>query len=156
MLQIEPSDRLFITKTSEQVNAWIDAKQADLPQGVELFSLADMADAYDSRMSLIFDAAWMGLALVLLILLLTLRFTVALWVTVGIAISFVGAFIFCPLSMSPLILVDLRVSAGVRHVVDDAIVVGESIHHHREDLRLEAQAAIVGASALPGQSSSLF
>ena len=64
---------------------------------MELFSLADMADAYDSRMSLIFDAAWMGLGiLVMLILLLTLRFTVALWVTVGIAISFVGAFIFLP------------------------------------------------------------
>ncbi|MEC7568770.1 MAG: efflux RND transporter permease subunit, partial [Pseudomonadota bacterium] len=34
-------------------------------------------------------------------------------------------------------------------VVDDAIVVGESIHHHREDLGFEAQeAAIVGASAV--------
>ena len=33
--------------------------------------------------------------------------------------------------------------------MDDAIVVGESIHHHREDLGLEAQeAAIVGASAV--------
>ena len=150
MLQIEPSDRLFITKTSEQVNAWIDAKQADLPQGVELFSLADMADAYDSRMSLIFDAAWMGLALVLLILLLTLRFTVALWVTVGIAISFVGAFIFLPVvdvSINFLSTFAFLLVLGI--VVDDAIVVGESIHHHREDLGLEAQeAAIVGASAV--------
>ena len=150
MLQIEPSDRLFITKTSEQVNAWIDAKQADLPQGVELFSLSDMADAYDSRMSLIFDAAWMGLALVLLILLLTLRFTVALWVTVGIAISFVGAFIFLPVvdvSINFLSTFAFLLVLGI--VVDDAIVVGESIHHHREDLGLEAQeAAIVGASAV--------
>ena len=63
-------------------------KAPELPQGVEIMSLADMADAYDSRMSLIFDAAWMGLLLVMAILLLTLRFTVALWVTVGIAISF--------------------------------------------------------------------
>ena len=150
MLQIEPSDRLFITKTSEQVNAWIYAKQTDLPQGVELFSLADMADAYDSRMSLIFDAAWMGLALVLLILLLTLRFTVALWVTVGIAISFVGAFIFLPVvdvSINFLSTFAFLLVLGI--VVDDAIVVGESIHHHREDLGLEAQeAAIVGASAV--------
>lgn len=96
MLQIEPSDRLFITKTSKQVNDWIESKRPELPQGVEIMSLADMADAYDSRMSLIFDAAWMGLLLVMGILLLTLRFTVALWVTVGIAISFVGAFIFLP------------------------------------------------------------
>ena len=150
MLQIEPSDRLFITKTSEQVNAWIDSKQADLPQGVELFSLADMADAYDSRMSLIFDAAWMGLILVMLILLLTLRFTVALWVTVGIAISFVGAFIFLPavdVSINFLSTFAFLLVLGI--VVDDAIVVGESIHHHREDLGLEAQeAAIVGASAV--------
>ncbi|MGB1273133.1 MAG: efflux RND transporter permease subunit [Luminiphilus sp.] len=150
MLQIEPSDRLFITKTSEQVNAWIDSKQAELPQGVELLSLADMADAYDSRMSLIFDAAWMGLILVMLILLLTLRFTVALWVTVGIAISFVGAFIFLPVvdvSINFLSTFAFLLVLGI--VVDDAIVVGESIHHHREDLGLEAQeAAIVGASAV--------
>ena len=150
MLQIEPSDRLFITKTSNQVNDWIDSKQAELPQGVELLSLADMADAYDSRMSLIFDAAWMGLLLVMLILLLTLRFTVALWVTVGIAISFVGAFIFLPVvdvSINFLSTFAFLLVLGI--VVDDAIVVGESIHHHREDRGLDAQeAAIVGASAV--------
>jgi multidrug efflux pump subunit AcrB len=109
-----------------------------------------MADAYDSRMSLIFDAAWMGLILVMLILLLTLRFTVALWVTVGIAISFVGAFIFLPavdVSINFLSTFAFLLVLGI--VVDDAIVVGESIHHHREDLGLEAQeAAIVGASAV--------
>ena len=150
MLQIEPSDRLFITKTSKQVNDWIESKQADLPQGVELLSLADMADAYDSRMSLIFDAAWMGLLLVMLILLLTLRFTVALWVTVGIAISFVGAFIFLPVvdvSINFLSTFAFLLVLGI--VVDDAIVVGESIHHHREDLGMDAQeAAIVGASSV--------
>ena len=150
MLQIEPSDRLFITKTSNQVNDWIDSKQSELPQGVELLSLADMADAYDSRMSLIFDAAWMGLLLVMLILLLTLRFTVALWVTVGIAISFVGAFIFLPVvdvSINFLSTFAFLLVLGI--VVDDAIVVGESIHHHREDRGLDAQeAAIVGASAV--------
>jgi multidrug efflux pump subunit AcrB len=150
MLQIEPSDRLFITKTSKQVNDWIESKQADLPQGVELLSLADMADAYDSRMSLIFDAAWMGLLLVMLILLLTLRFTVALWVTVGIAISFVGAFIFLPVvdvSINFLSTFAFLLVLGI--VVDDAIVVGESIHHHREDRGMDAQeAAIVGASSV--------
>ena len=150
MLQVRPSDRLFINKTSGQVNEWIDSKQGQLPAGVELFSLQDAADAYQSRMSLIFDAAWMGLLLVMLILLLTLRFTVALWVTVGIAISFVGAFIFLPVvdvSINFLSTFAFLLVLGI--VVDDAIVVGESIHHHREDLGLEAQkAAIVGASAV--------
>jgi multidrug efflux pump subunit AcrB len=150
MLQVRPSDRLFINKTSAQVNEWIDVKQGQLPAGVELFSLQDAADAYQSRMSLIFDAAWMGLILVMIILLLTLRFTVALWVTVGIAISFVGAFIFLPVvdvSINFLSTFAFLLVLGI--VVDDAIVVGESIHHHREDLGLEAQeAAIVGASAV--------
>ncbi|MEC7958986.1 MAG: efflux RND transporter permease subunit [Pseudomonadota bacterium] len=150
MLQVRPSDRLFINKTSAQVNQWIDSKQGQLPAGVELFSLQDAADAYQSRMSLIFDAAWMGLILVMIILLLTLRFTVALWVTVGIAVSFVGAFIFLPVvdvSINFLSTFAFLLVLGI--VVDDAIVVGESIHHHREDLGFEAQeAAIVGASAV--------
>jgi multidrug efflux pump subunit AcrB len=79
-----------------------------------------------------------------------LRFTVALWVTVGIAISFVGAFIFLPVvdvSINFLSTFAFLLVLGI--VVDDAIVVGESIHHHREDLGLEAQeAAIVGASSV--------
>lgn len=150
LLQIEPSDRLFITKTSQQVNDWIESKRPELPQGVEIMSLADMADAYDSRMSLIFDAAWMGLLLVMAILLLTLRFTVALWVTVGIAISFVGAFIFLPavdVSINFLSTFAFLLVLGI--VVDDAIVVGESIHHHREELGLPAEeAAIRGATSV--------
>ena len=92
----------------------------------------------------------MGLLLVMAILLLTLRFTVALWVTVGIAISFVGAFIFLPaadVSINFLSTFAFLLVLGI--VVDDAIVVGESIHHHREDLGLPAEeAAIRGASAV--------
>ena len=68
----------------------------------------------------------------------------------GIAISFVGAFIFLPVvdvSINFLSTFAFLLVLGI--VVDDAIVVGESIHHHREDLGLEAQeAAIVGASAV--------
>ena len=97
LFEVRPSDRLFITKTSAQVNDWMADKQSELPPGVELFSLYDEADSYESRMDLIVKSAVMGLALVLMILLLTLRFSVAVWVTVGIAISFVGAFIFLPL-----------------------------------------------------------
>ena len=150
LLEVRPSDRLFITKTSEQVNTWIAEKQSELPPGVQLISLRDEADSYQSRMDLIVKSAVMGLALVLAILLLTLRFTVAVWVTVGIAISFVGAFIFLPMvdvSINFLSLFAFLLVLGI--VVDDAIVVGESIHHHREELGFDAEeAAIAGASAV--------
>ena len=115
-----------------------------------------MADAYDSRMSLIFDAA--DERRCLLILLLTLRFTVALWVTVGIAISFVGAFIFARCRCFDRIFLSTFAFLLVLNIViGGAIVVGESIHHHREDLGLEARKPLLsGPQPLPDRLSSLF
>ena len=69
LFEVRPSERLFITKTSEQVNSWMAEKQSELPPGVELFSLHDEADSYQSRMDLIVKSAVMGLGLVLMILL---------------------------------------------------------------------------------------
>ncbi len=149
-LEIEPTDRLFITATSDQVRDWLNKTIKELPQGVSLEIFVDTADAYRDQISLIFGAALQGLVLVMLILFLTLRFTIALWVTVGIGIAFLGAFIMLPpldVSMNLLSLFAFLLVLGI--VVDDAIVVGESVHHHRTDLLFAPQqAAIAGTTAV--------
>ena len=66
----------------------------------------------------------MGLLLVVAILLLTLRFLVALWILVGIAISFVGAFIFLPAADVSINFLYFRLLLVLGIVVDDAVVVG--------------------------------
>ena len=84
--------------------------------------------------------------MVLVILILFLRPTVAFWVTAGIAVSFAGAFIFMPtagVSLNMLSLFAFLLVIGV--VVDDAIIVGESIHNQVEEGNEGLNGAIIGA-----------
>ena len=90
--------------------------------------------------------AGIGLALVMIILLLFLRPVVAVWVTIGIAVSFAGAFIFMPaagVSLNMLSLFAFLLVIGV--VVDDAIIIGESIHNHVEEGHEGLSGAVLGA-----------
>ena len=70
-----------------------------------------------------------GLLLVFLVLVLFLRPAVAVWVSVGIAVAFLGAFFLLPYTGVGLNMISLfafLLVLGI--VVDDAIIVGESIH----------------------------
>ena len=83
-------------------------------------------------------------------LILTLEPKVALWVTVGIAVSFLGAFSLLPandVSLNLLSTFAFLLVLGI--VVDDAIVVGESIHHHVHHRGMTGdEAAVAGAFAV--------
>ncbi len=149
LLQIQNTENMQVVKASEAVKAWILEAEPRLPQGVKLDLWFDTADIYNERMGLIAESAYQGLALVLLVLLLSLRPKVALWVTVGIAIAFIGTFALLPtndVSMNVMSSFAFLMVLGI--VVDDAIVVGESIHHHAHESGGGATSAIEGAFAV--------
>ena len=61
-----------------------------------------------------------------------LRFRLALWVAIGLAISFLGTFLLMPMlgvSINLISLFAFILVLGI--VVDDAIIVGENIHTHQ-------------------------
>ena len=64
--------------------------------GVTLELWSDNADVFENRMDLIAESSILGLLLVFCVLILTLELKVALWVTVGIGVSFLGAFALLP------------------------------------------------------------
>ena len=104
----------------------------------------DSADIYTSRMDLIAESSILGLLLVFLVLVRTTRPRVALWVTAGIGVSFIGAFAFLPandVSLNVISTFAFLLVLGI--VVDDAIVVGESIHHYSHNEGLSGEAAAV-------------
>jgi multidrug efflux pump subunit AcrB len=97
-------------------------------------------------MDLLLKNGFMGLFLVLMCLALTLQFRLALWVSLGIGISFLGAFWAIPLfgvSLNMISMFAFIVSLGI--VVDDAIVVGENIYAWRERGYSPQKAATRGA-----------
>jgi len=150
LLQVKSTDNMQVVKASETVKIWIEKTRPTLPVGVGLELWFDSADIYNNRMELIAESSILGLILVFLILILTLEPKVALWVTVGIAVSFLGAFALLPandVSLNLLSTFAFLLVLGI--VVDDAIVVGESVHHHVHQKGLSGEtAAITGALAV--------
>ncbi|HBQ48505.1 MAG TPA: AcrB/AcrD/AcrF family protein, partial [Hyphomonas atlantica] len=129
-------------KYIEQAN---DPSNGILPQAVKIDILWDDSEAFKARMDLITESAMMGAVLVMLVLVLFLRPTVALWVTIGIMTAFAGGILLLPyFGVSWNILSTFAVLLVIGVIVDDAIIVGENIHREIESGRREGlDAAIV-------------
>lgn len=148
-LAVQAPDTLNIVELSAAVNKWLEEKNKELEGDAELYIWFDFADLYHGRMQLVSSNAVVGLVLVMIVLLLFLRPTVALWVTVGIMVSFAGAFIFMPMvgvSLNMLSLFAFLLVIGV--VVDDAIIVGEAIHNRVEEGGKGVDAAIIATQMM--------
>ena len=150
LLQIMTQEYMQVVKSSEVLNRWLEETRPTLPPGVHLTLWGDSAEIYKGTMSTIMESAYLGLLLVFLVLILTLRPKVALWVTAGIAVAFLGTFSLLPandVSLNVMSIFAFLLVLGI--VVDDAIVVGESIHHHGHGAGGGgAESAIEGAYAV--------
>ena len=116
-----------IITVSNGLKAYMERKNEELPESVQLSEWWDGADQFNSQLTVIGNSALMGLGLVLLVLILFLRPIVAFWVTVGIAVAFAGAFMVLPMlgiTLNFLSLFAFLIVIGV--VVDDAIIVVEN------------------------------
>jgi len=146
LLQVMTTETMDIVKASDSIRDWIEKRQDTLPKGAKLTLWTDNADEFKGRMKTIGSSATMGLALVMIFLVLTLRPIVALWVGIGIATAYAGAFVLLPsvgVSLNMLSTFAFLLVLGI--VVDDAIVVGEGIHTESHLIGGGINAAIAGA-----------
>ena len=114
---------------SSKVREYIESRQASLPVGLELSFWDDDSARLKDRLTIMTKSAIQGGLLVILLLSLFLRPSVAVWVFLGIPISFLGAFIVMHLldiSLNLMSAFGFILVLGI--VVDDAIVTGESIY----------------------------
>ncbi len=145
--QVNSPDKPDVSKTGKAFRQYIKDKNKTLPPELTLSMWMDASAGFDSRMSLIGSNAFMGMILVLLILTIFLRPAVAIWVTVGILVSFLGAFAIAPfigISLNMISTFAFLLVIGI--VVDDAIVVGESVHFHVEHGISGTRGSIAGAN----------
>jgi multidrug efflux pump subunit AcrB len=146
LIQVMTTETMDIVKASDSVNKWIKDRQETLPSNVNLTLWTDQAVDFKGRMATIGNSALLGLLLVVTILMLTLRPKVAIWVTVGIATAYAGAFVLLPsvgVSINMISTFAFLLVLGI--VVDDAIVVGEGIHSESTRLGGGVESAISGA-----------
>jgi len=146
LLQIMSTEVMDIVTASDSIREWIDKRQESLPAGAKLTLWTDQAEDFKGRMKTIGSSAVMGLALVMIILVLTLRPIVAMWVAVGIATAYAGAFVLLgPVGVSLNMLSTFAFLLVLGIVVDDAIVVGEGIHSEANRIGGGVNASIAGA-----------
>ncbi len=119
--------------------------KADLPPGVYLDARNDRSDIYRQRMDLMLRNGYIGLALVFILLAVFLEPRLAFWVSLGIPISILGALFFIPMagvSINIISMFAFIITLGI--VVDDAIVAGENMFHHRQRGKTWFRAAVDG------------
>jgi len=131
---------------SDAVHRQVDIINQMLPPGLALDARRDRSEIYRQRMELMMRNGYLGLGLVFLLLAIFLEARLAFWVSLGIPISILGAFLFLPsldVSINVISMFAFIITLGI--VVDDAIVVGENIYYHRQNGLTWFDAAVRGA-----------
>ena len=149
LVRVDATGQQSIVTMGEDIRNWLASYQP--PPNVEIGIWSDRAgDAVDTISSIVGNAV-VGTILVLLCLVVFFDLRVATWVTLGIPLSFVGSLIFFGMSGLTLNLGTIFaffLMVGI--VVDDAVVVGDSIAAEREGGKAPLEAAVSGARAMVG------
>lgn len=147
VFQVQSPDTMDITQIGKSIRQFEKDMEERLPPGLSFSIWFDGSTVFDSRMNLIGSNALSGMALVLIVLMIFLRPAVAIWVTVGIAAAFCGAVAVAPyigITLNMISLFAFLLVIGI--VVDDAIVVGESVYLHVENGVYGERGAVAGAN----------
>jgi multidrug efflux pump subunit AcrB len=116
-----------------------------LPAGVDISIWNNDADVYEERRDVLIENGAVGLLLVFLSLTFFLQIRLAWWAAVGIAVSVIGSLVtmlLLGISINSFSLFGIVIVIGM--VVDDAVVVAESVYLERQRNTSGTTAAIRG------------
>ena len=131
MVDIKRSPNQSVLETSQIVKDYIASRQDDLPRGMTMTHWDDNSQILRERLGILASGAVQGSILVLILLSLFLRPTIAAWVFISIPVSFLGAtavMAYFDVSLNIMSAFGFIMVLGI--VVDDAIVTGESVYRH--------------------------
>ena len=148
VIQIRNLPNQDATKISQQISDYVTHKKTLLPAGIHIDQWADMSHYLEGRLNMMLSNMVYGGLLVFIILAVFLEVRLAFWVLLGLPFCFLGALLFMPLesiniSINLLSLFGFILVLGI--VVDDAIVVGESVYSEVEQQGQSISNVIQGA-----------
>ncbi len=148
-------DALAVKARLEQL---VEAERLRLDGGVSLTLTQDMTGIVRDRLQMLVGNGLLGLILVVLVMSLFFRPRLALWAVLGLPAAFMGAFTVMALtglSLNMITLVALLMAIGI--VMDDAIVITDSIAAHAREGATPLEAVVAGTrQVLPGVLSSFL
>jgi len=152
-----PAVSVNIYKTAEEdsinivnsVKEFVSKKNKILPEGIHITKFLDRSRMVKGRLHILFTNGIMGLCLVFISLWLFLDFRLSFWVAMGIPVSLAGALAvmaLCGASVNMISMFGMIMVLGL--IVDDAIVIGESIYHRRQLGDAPEDAAVNGTAVV--------
>ena len=149
-IEINVDDNGDVLKIVEQANHIVSKWQTSalLPQNVVMETWNDGGSLIRDRLALLVKNALSGIALVFIVLAIFLNLRVAFWVTAGLPFIFCGTLFFMTGSFTGMTINEMTtfgfiLALGI--VVDDAVVVGESIYATRKAQGDTMNSTIIGA-----------
>ncbi len=127
------------------IKAFIADENQKLPASTRLVITQDSASIVQDRLNLLLKNGWQGLVLASLALFLFFTWRYTFWVALGLPVSFIGGLVVMHqlgISINMISMVALLMAIGI--LMDDAIVISESIEHEFKQGKSPAQAAIDG------------
>ncbi|WP_322988347.1 efflux RND transporter permease subunit [Hoeflea sp.] len=112
----------------DRVKELVAEENASLPPTIHVEVVQDVTSIIRDRLAMLVSNGVVGLVLVILVMSLFFRPGYAIWVSMGLPVAFLGAFVWMALtgqSLNMITLVALLMAIGI--VMDDSIVISDSI-----------------------------
>jgi multidrug efflux pump subunit AcrB len=153
----EPGISLLVKKTAQangvavaaELREFLKAQQALMPPGVTLEVFNDTTRYARNMLEMLTSNALLGMLLVFVTLLAFFPFRFTVWVVIGIPTAMMLTFMFMPsfnITVNQLSISGVILMLGV--LVDDAVVIAESIFREAERGKPPLQAAVDGTAVM--------
>lgn len=145
LLKVSKNTTDDILKVYAAIEEFVKTENSILPQSTQLTITQDGAVLVKDRLKLLITNGWQGLILASLVLFMFFTWRYTFWVAVGLPVSFLGGLammVFFGVTINMISMIALLMAIGI--LMDDAIVLSESIAHEYKKGLSPMDAAIAG------------
>ncbi|MDF2178166.1 efflux RND transporter permease subunit [Aliiglaciecola sp. CAU 1673] len=157
LLKVQKTKEQDALDLVQQVYDFVEKERQLAPVGVEMALISDQAKIVEDRLKMLISNAWQGILLVFAVMWLFFAWRYSFWVSMGLPVSFLGAFYLMTLlgvSINMISMVAMLMAIGI--LMDDAIVIAESIASHIERGQSIDKAVVVGVKRVAAGVLSSF
>ncbi|CAC9451978.1 Acriflavin resistance protein [uncultured Gammaproteobacteria bacterium] len=145
ILKIRKQAHADIITTVDSIKKKLAPLQVEKYPQIQIFYSSDQSKYVRNRLKIVTNNGIIGLLLVLVVLGIFLSLKTAFWVAVSLPVSLLGSVALLGLAGETINLISLAAMILVLGiVVDDSIIVAESIHHYKQMGRDKYQSAVKG------------
>ena len=133
ILKVTKTEKADVIRTVEKVRETLDTLKKTYPPDLNLIVTNDRSKSVSNRLNIVMNNALVGLALIMVVLGLFLSLKTAFWVAISIPVTLLGTVAFLGFAGETINLIStIGMVLVLGLVVDDSIIIAESIHHYKE------------------------